>query len=302
MPSGSPPAALAAWPSHEIQDVDHDDLFASHRDHPPAAHRVRLRHRRARRALGHAKRLQPHPGGRRRLQRARGWTCWLCRAASPCSARSSPSRTSPTWRAARRCRGRQARSRRRLRRRQRHGSRQARGGAARQRPDASRGVGPEKVAGRRVALVQVPTTSGTGSEAGTRALVTDPATQNKLAVQSRHMLADLAVIDPDLTLTRAAARSPPPPASMLWRIASRPLPAARRTRPSTFTRSRAPAGRPLSRPRRADGSDREARAGLALASFYGGFCLGPGQHHGRPCRRLSARHAPPCRAWRSPAR
>ena len=47
----------------------------------------------------------------------------------------------------------------------------------------------------------MPTTSGTGSEAGTRALVTDPATQNKLAVQSRHMLADLAVVDPDLTMT-----------------------------------------------------------------------------------------------------
>ena len=62
-------------------------------------------------------------------------------------------------------------------------------------------VGPEKVAGRRAALAQVPTTSGTGSEAGTRALVTDPATQNKLAVQSRHMLADQAVVDPDLTLT-----------------------------------------------------------------------------------------------------
>ena len=62
-------------------------------------------------------------------------------------------------------------------------------------------VGAEKVGGRQVALVQVPTTSGTGSEGGTRALVTDPATQNKLAVQSRHMLADLAVVDPDLTMT-----------------------------------------------------------------------------------------------------
>ncbi|MDF2999567.1 MAG: alcohol dehydrogenase [Xanthobacteraceae bacterium] len=62
-------------------------------------------------------------------------------------------------------------------------------------------VGPEKVAAKRAALIQVPTTAGTGSEAGTRALVTDPATQNKLAVQSLHMLADIAVIDPDLTLT-----------------------------------------------------------------------------------------------------
>jgi alcohol dehydrogenase class IV len=45
-----------------------------------------------------------------------------------------------------------------------------------------------------------PTTSGTGSKAGTRALVTDPAAHNKLAVQSRHMLADLAAVDPELTL------------------------------------------------------------------------------------------------------
>src|SRR5439155_23709444 len=57
------------------------------------------------------------------------------------------------------------------------------------------------VQGGRAKLVQVPTTSGTGSEGGTRSLITDPATQNKLAVQSRLMLADLAVVDPDLTMT-----------------------------------------------------------------------------------------------------
>ncbi|GAA0575061.1 hypothetical protein GCM10009416_12160 [Craurococcus roseus] len=57
-------------------------------------------------------------------------------------------------------------------------------------------AGPEKVNGRVVALAQAATTSGTGSEAGTRASVTDPAARNKLAVQSRHMLADLAAVDP----------------------------------------------------------------------------------------------------------
>jgi len=62
-------------------------------------------------------------------------------------------------------------------------------------------VGAEKVAGRSVALMQIPTTSGTGSEAGTRALITDPASRNKLAVQSRFMLADIAIVDPDLTMT-----------------------------------------------------------------------------------------------------
>lgn len=136
-------------------------------------------------------------------------------------------------------------------------------------------VGPERVAGRRVALAQVPTTSGTGSEAGTRALVTDPATQNKLAVQSRHMLADLAVVDPDLTLTVPQAVTAATGVDALAHCAE------------AFTSRKAHplvdlyavegirlVGRFLGRAV-ADGSDREARAGLSLASLYGGFCLGP---------------------------
>jgi alcohol dehydrogenase class IV len=136
-------------------------------------------------------------------------------------------------------------------------------------------VGPEKVNGRRVALVQVPTTSGTGSEAGTRALVTDPATQNKLAVQSRHMLADLAVVDPDLTLTVPTAVT-----------AATGVDALAHCEEAYTSRKAHPlidlyaiegirlVGRFLGRAVR-DGGDREARAGLSLASLYGGFCLGP---------------------------
>ena len=136
-------------------------------------------------------------------------------------------------------------------------------------------VGPERVAGRRVALAQVPTTSGTGSEAGTRALVTDPATRNKLAVQSRHMLADLALVDPDLTLTVPAAVTAATGVDALAHCAE------------AFTSRKAHplidlyalegirlVGRFLGRAV-ADGGDREARAGLSLASLYGGFCLGP---------------------------
>jgi alcohol dehydrogenase class IV len=137
-------------------------------------------------------------------------------------------------------------------------------------------VGPEKVNGTgRVALVQVPTTSGTGSEAGTRALVTDPTTQNKLAVQSVHMLADLAVVDPDLTLTV------PPHVTAATGVD------AMAHCVEAYTNKRAHptidlyalegvrlVGRYLPRAI-ADGTDREARAGLALASLYGGYCLGP---------------------------
>ena len=136
-------------------------------------------------------------------------------------------------------------------------------------------VGPDKVAGRAVALVQVPTTSGTGSEGGIRALVTDPSTRNKLAVQSRFMLADLAVVDPDLTM------SVPPQVT-----AATGIDALAHCAEAFTSRKAHPTidlyalegirlvGRYLGRAVK-DGADREARAALSLASLYGGFCLGP---------------------------
>ncbi|WP_439552612.1 iron-containing alcohol dehydrogenase [Falsiroseomonas sp.] len=136
-------------------------------------------------------------------------------------------------------------------------------------------VGPEKVRGRAVKLAQVPTTAGTGSEAGTRSLVTDPATEQKLAVQSRHMLADLAVVDPELTMSVPAAVTAATGVDAMAHCVE------------AFTSKRAHplidlyalegirlVGRFLARAV-ADGSDREARAGLMLASLYGGYCLGP---------------------------
>jgi alcohol dehydrogenase class IV len=136
-------------------------------------------------------------------------------------------------------------------------------------------VGPEKVARKGALLVQVPTTAGTGSEIGTRALVTDPATSAKCAVQSLHMLADLAVVDPDLALgmphaltvatgvdamahcVEAFTNKKAHPLIDLYalegiRLVGRWLPVAAQ-----------------------DPHHREARAGLALASLYGGYCLGP---------------------------
>ncbi|HEV2677332.1 MAG TPA: iron-containing alcohol dehydrogenase [Aliidongia sp.] len=136
-------------------------------------------------------------------------------------------------------------------------------------------VGPEKVNGRRVALIQVPTTSGTGSEAGARALVTDPATQNKLAVQSRHMLADLAVVDPLLTLTVPAAVTAATGVDALAHCVEAYT--SRKAHPLIdiyAIEGIRLVGRFLGRAVR-DGGDREARAGLSLASLYGGFCLGP---------------------------
>ena len=169
----------------------------------------------------------------------------------------------------------QAGPRGRLRRRQRHGLGQAGGRPARERADDPGRRRSGEGATATGCAIQVPTTSGTGSEAGTRALVTDPATQNKLAVQSRHMLADLAVVDPDLTMTV------PPQVT-----AATGVDALAHCVEAYTSRKAHPlidlyalegirlVGRYLPRAVR-DGNDREARAGLSLASLYGGFCLGP---------------------------
>ncbi len=136
-------------------------------------------------------------------------------------------------------------------------------------------VGPEKVAGRSVALMQIPTTSGTGSEAGTRALVTDPVSQNKQAVQSRFMLADIAIVDPDLTMTVpkeiTAATGVDALAHCVEAYTSRK---AHPTIDLYAIEGARLVGKYLKRAV-TDGGDREARAGLSLASLYGGYCLGP---------------------------
>ena len=135
--------------------------------------------------------------------------------------------------------------------------------------------GKERTPARRCMLIQVPTTSGTGSEVGTRALITDPQTLNKIAVESRHMMADMAIVDPGLTV------SVPPMVTAATGID------ALAHCVEAFTSKKAHplidayaiqgielVGRYL---RRAveNGDDIEARSGLSIASFYGGVCLGP---------------------------
>jgi alcohol dehydrogenase class IV len=124
-------------------------------------------------------------------------------------------------------------------------------------------------------LACIPTTAGTGSEVGTRALITDPATMNKIATESVEMLADIAIIDPSLTV------SVPPVVTAATGVD------AMAHCVEAFTSKRAHpiidayalqgielVGRYLGRAVK-DGTDIEARAGLALAAFYGGVCLGP---------------------------
>ncbi|TNM63501.1 iron-containing alcohol dehydrogenase [Aliirhizobium smilacinae] len=136
-------------------------------------------------------------------------------------------------------------------------------------------AGPNKVAGRKTLLAQVATTAGTGSEAGIRSLITDPVKGAKIAVESPYLIADLAVLDPELTY------SVPPAVTAATGVD------AMAHCVEAFTSKRAHpmidgfarmgfhlVGKFLARAVK-DGSDREAREGLMLASYYGGICLGP---------------------------
>lgn len=135
--------------------------------------------------------------------------------------------------------------------------------------------GPDRAPPRRVGLAQIPTTAGTGSEVGTRALITDPITLNKVATESPFMLADIAIIDPVLTLSVPPAITAATGVDALAHCVEAFT--SRRAHPIVDFYAQAGislVGRYLKRAVE-DGSDVEARAGLCMAAFYGGICLGP---------------------------
>lgn len=136
-------------------------------------------------------------------------------------------------------------------------------------------IGPNRVAGRQNALALVPTTAGTGSEAGIRALVTDAATMNKVAVESRHLMPDMVALDPDLTMSVPTAVTAATGIDAMAHCVEAFT--NRKAHPLIDNYARLGFGlvaRYLPRAVR-DGADAEARAALLLAAYYGGICLGP---------------------------
>lgn len=136
-------------------------------------------------------------------------------------------------------------------------------------------IGPNKVTARQNALALVPTTAGTGSEAGIRALVTDTATGMKVAVESPHLLADIVALDPSLTITLPPAITAATGIDAMAHCVeaftnrkSHPLIDAYALMGIELVARHLPRAV-------ADGQDAEARAGLLLAAYYGGICLGP---------------------------
>jgi len=135
--------------------------------------------------------------------------------------------------------------------------------------------GVNLLAGRALPLVCLPTTSGTGAEVSPNAILLDEAASLKKGVVSPHLVPDAAFIDPLLTLTvppgvtaatgldalthciEAYANTFAHPAVDIYASQGMRLIAAH-----------------LERAVR-NGQDIEARAAMALGSYYGGLCLGP---------------------------
>lgn len=128
---------------------------------------------------------------------------------------------------------------------------------------------------RRTALVCVPTTAGTGSEVSPNALLFDDAAVAKKAVISPALVPDIAIVDPELTLSLPPALTATTGidalAHCLETFANRvahPLVDARSLEGVRLI------GAGLARCV-ADGSDIAARSDVALGSLCGGLALGP---------------------------
>jgi alcohol dehydrogenase len=135
--------------------------------------------------------------------------------------------------------------------------------------------GINRLAGRSLPLVCLPTTAGTGAEVSPNAILLDEVDELKKGVVSPHLVPDAAYVDPLLTVSAPApvtaatgldalthcieayANNFSHPAVDLYALQGIRLIAAH-----------------LERAVR-NGQDLEARAALALGSLYGGLCLGP---------------------------
>ncbi len=136
-------------------------------------------------------------------------------------------------------------------------------------------LGIGRLAGRRVFLACLPTTSGTGSEVSPNAILLDTSDRLKKAVISPHLVPDAAYMDPLLTVTM-------PPAV----TASSGMDALTHCIECYANRAAHPAvdlyalegirlaGASLERAIR-NGTDLAAREDMMRASLYGGLCLGP---------------------------
>ncbi len=135
--------------------------------------------------------------------------------------------------------------------------------------------GIDRLAGREIFLVCIPTTAGTGSEVSPIAVLLDEAAELKKGVVSPHLIPDAALVDPLLTLSVPAELTAATGMDALTHCLEAYV--NKFAHPATDTHAlrgiQLIAGNLLRAVK--NGADTEARANVALGSLCGGMCLGP---------------------------
>ncbi|HEY1717552.1 MAG TPA: iron-containing alcohol dehydrogenase [Verrucomicrobiae bacterium] len=139
----------------------------------------------------------------------------------------------------------------------------------------SEAFGVNLLQSRELFLVCLPTTAGTGSEVSPIAVLLDEADELKKGVVSPHLVPDAAFIDPLLTISVPSAITAATGLDALTHcIEAYANKFAHPITDNFALRGIKLISENLLRAVR-DGKNLEARAALALGSFYGGLCLGP---------------------------
>jgi alcohol dehydrogenase len=136
-------------------------------------------------------------------------------------------------------------------------------------------IGIDNVIGRTVKLITVSTTSGTGSEVTPIAVLTDARAGLKKGVVSKHIIPDVAIVDPELTIGMPSFLTAVTGMDAMThcieaytnRFAHPIIDALALEGIKMISRSLEDAVK--------NGTDKKARTEMALGSLYGGLCLGP---------------------------
>jgi len=131
--------------------------------------------------------------------------------------------------------------------------------------------------------VAIPTTAGTGTEVTRNAVITSPEHHVKVSMRHRWMIPDVAIIDPELTVSMPPAVTASTGLDALTQVLEPFVSGKSNPFADGFCRQGIRAAASSLRDAYLDGSNMDAREGMALAGLMGGLALanaGLGAVHG----------------------